>query len=231
MEVRDFEKLAHAVQRDFAGLEPGKDPVWTAPPAVRILDCVLSLNRNYDRFVVPRIAAFVARFPEVRESTDLIAKMESYPTPAVFLEDALTYRFPRCADTLRGVAEYVARVQRGLSGTTELERLEMWSRSVGPRDYRLVGVKGFGLAGFQYLRMLFGAETTKPDVHIKRYVSETAGRTVSDIEALELLEAAGSRAGVSIRWLDVAIWESRARPGCATGGAPTRKTDARPDAN
>ena len=30
----------------------------------------------------------------------------------------------------------------------------------------MVGVRGFGLAGFQYMRMLFGAQTAKPDIHI-----------------------------------------------------------------
>ena len=30
------------------------DPAWKRPPAVLVIDCVLSLNRPYDRFVVPR---------------------------------------------------------------------------------------------------------------------------------------------------------------------------------
>jgi hypothetical protein len=58
----------------------------------------------------------------------------------------------------------------------------------GPGDYLSVAARGFGLAGFQYLRMLFGAQTTKPDIHIIRFVSTIIGRKVTDVQALYLLE-------------------------------------------
>lgn len=59
--------------------------------------------------------------------------------------------------------------------------------------------------------MLFGAQTTKPDVHIVRFVSEIVGRKVSDVQALYLLERAAVRTGLPVRDLDVAIWEASAR--------------------
>jgi hypothetical protein len=74
-------------------------------------------------------------------------------------------------------------------------------------------VPGFGLGGFQYLRMLFGAQTTKPDVHIIRFVSEAIGRKIADIKALYLLERAAKQAGLPIRELDITIWETGARRG------------------
>ena len=89
--------------------------------------------------------------------------------------------------------------------------MENWAEWTRPGDYLAVGVKGFGLAGFQYLRMLFGAQTTKPDIHIMRFVAEHIGRPVTDIQALYLLEKAARLAGLPLRELDAAIWESRAR--------------------
>ena len=59
--------------------------------------------------------------------------------------------------------------------------------------------------------MLFGADTTKPDVHIKRFVSGILSREVSDIESLFLLEAASKRAGLSARAVDYFIWDRAAR--------------------
>ena len=59
--------------------------------------------------------------------------------------------------------------------------------------------------------MLFGADTTKPDVHIIRFLSDILNRNVSDIEALLLLEAASERVGVSVRAVDNFIWKRGAR--------------------
>ena len=38
--------------------------------------------------------------------------------------------------------------------------------------------------------MLLGVQTTKPDIHIRRFVGGVVQRAVSDVEALELLEKA-----------------------------------------
>ena len=72
-------------------------------------------------------------------------------------------------------------------------------------------IRGFGLAGFQYLRMLFGANTTKPDLHIRRYVGHCIGEPVTDMRALQLLEPAAKEAGISLRDFDTTIWERSAR--------------------
>jgi hypothetical protein len=63
--------------------------------------------------------------------------------------------------------------------------------------------------------MLFGANTTKPDTHILRYVANRIGRPVFDIAALQLLEHAAAEAGVSLRDLDTTIWEGSARGNAA----------------
>lgn len=211
MRSNDVQMLADAIQRDHPVVSPGVDFIWTAAPPVQVIDCVMSLNRKYDSFVLPRVLKFVERFPDVCACADLRQLIDSYATPAAFLKDALNYRFPACAERISGVLTYLIAAQDQFSGPTEAEILYQWTKSVRPRDYTSVGVKGFGLAGFQYLRMLFGAETTKPDVHIKNFVFDVIGRKVSDEATLQLLEEAAAIAEAPLRWLDVAIWESRAR--------------------
>lgn len=85
-----------------------------------------------------------------------------------------------------------------------------------PSDSAYVGVMGFGPAGFQYLRMLFGAQTTKPEVHIRRFVSAAVGSPVSDVQALNLLETAGKLLDYPLAVLDYAIWEQLARGSSAS---------------
>ena len=72
------------------------------------------------------------------------------------------------------------------------------------------------LQSFQYLCMLFGVDTTKPDIYIIRFVSGLLNRNVSDLEAHALLEAACERIGVSVRAVDNLIWkrgEQRSKSG------------------
>ena len=91
--------------------------------------------------------------------------------------------------------------------------LHTWAISVKPHDVAVVGVRGFGLAGYQYLRMLFGAQTTKPDVHVKRFVSQALGRKVGAKDALALLEQASAQAGLPLRAVDGVIWQEQSQKG------------------
>jgi len=59
--------------------------------------------------------------------------------------------------------------------------------------------------------MLFGADTTKPDVHIIGFLSELLNRRISAVEALRLLESASESVGLSVRDVDTYIWQIRAR--------------------
>src|SRR4051794_1105203 len=105
--MRDAERLWQAIQRDFPNIKPSTDPAWLRSPAVRVIDCVLSLNRRYDGFVVPRLDAFEQRFPNVTTVAQLRRLIESYGTPAEFVADALNYRDADRARILDEVVDYV----------------------------------------------------------------------------------------------------------------------------
>lgn len=205
------ERLAAALQRDFPVVPPSTDRAWSRPVPARVVDCVLSLNRRYDGFVVPRLDNFEHRFPDLQTLHELRELIDSYPSPAAFVADALNYRDAGRAQVLSDVATFLLRAVELLPGASELERLQRWAQAAEPSDHRKAGIRGFGLAGFQYLRMLFGASTTKPDVHIRRYVAEVVGHPVSDLEALTLLEQAAAKSGTALRDVDTAIWERSAR--------------------
>ena len=187
------------------------DSEWSYPPAVQVIDCVLSLNRNYDRFVVPRTKGFMKRHPEVRHVAELADCIASYATPHEFVVKELNYNHEDRARILQSVVEFVCAIVEKSPSRCEETTLREWARNAKPQDYQILNIKGFGLSGFQYLRMLFGAETTKPDMHIRGFISEVLGRKVPDHTALALLEAASERVDLSVLDVDKYIWRSRAR--------------------
>ena len=186
-------------------------PEWSNPPAVKVIDCVLSLNRKYDGFVVPRLRIFMNNHPDTQRVVELVNLMDSYPTPHAFMQQELNYNHEDRARTLQSVARHVCSIVEGALIDSEEDALKQWAIQANPQDYRTLNIRGFGLAGFQYLRMLFGADTTKPDVHIIGFISDILCRKVSAVESLFLLEAVAARIGISVRDVDRFIWNRRAR--------------------
>jgi hypothetical protein len=183
---------------------------WGIPP-LDVLDCVLSLNRRYDSFCLPRVQSFSERHPEIESLLDMLSLIRRYESPLEFSTRELDYRDEARAETLVGVLNYLLAAQRSIKGDSEAERLRQWAESVKPHDHVYAGVYGFGLAGFQYLRMLLGAQAAKPDVHIRRFVSDALGDKVGDAEALSLLEEGCAILKWRLSDLDYAVWQTLAR--------------------
>ncbi|MGE3274944.1 MAG: hypothetical protein AB7O67_07515 [Vicinamibacterales bacterium] len=185
---------------------------------MNLLDCVLSLNRRYEAFTRPRVQAFANR-RRVSTMRGLISLMISYDSLRSFGVQELDYNDPARMETLLGVARYLHRVQAHYTGASEMARLRKWARAAGPDTLAEIGVNGFGLAGFQYLRMLLGVQTAKPDVHIRNFVRDAVARDVSDVEALRLLEAAAAKGRLKVRDVDSHVWtvrsQRKARPATA----------------
>ena len=214
--MTEVDRIAGVLADRFAITAVNRKYGWGVP-SLNVLDCVLSLNRRYDGFVVPRVRAFSERHPNVLTLRRLGQLIRHYRSPLEFSVAELQYRDTARATTLLGVIDYLLSVQRLHAGPTETAPLARWARSVQPSDCRTVGVRGFGLAGFQYLRMLFGVQTAKPDVHIRRFVSGLIGRPVTDLDALVLLELAARHAKVPLREADYEIWRQLSNRGAGVG--------------
>lgn len=209
--MSSIDVLADVLSSRFNHVTVREDYGWPDNSALSVIDCVLSLNRRYDGFVLPRVEAFARQKPHIIELAHLSQVLNGCNKVGDFCLKELNYNHAQREQTLRGVLEYMISAQTKHEGTSEWNRLRAWANSSKPGDYLSVGVAGFGLSGFQYMRMLFGAQTTKPDIHIMRFVSQIMGRKVSDAQALALLEAASAKAGLPLREVDGAIWEAGAR--------------------
>jgi len=203
--------LVKRLKADYGHVDVRVDYGWPQKPALCVLDCVLSLNRRYDKVVYPRILAFSQHHPKVVELGHLQTLLDQFPQLGGFSIETLNYNDTRRERTLRGVVKHLLEVQSGHNGKSEWERLQAWAASVRPSDHKSVGVRGFALSGFQYLRMLFGVQTTKPDIHIIRFVSKVVRGKVNDVTALTLLEAAAEKARLPLREVDGEIWKAGAR--------------------
>ena len=201
----DIDTIATEIRKFASNLPSPESLVNSNPPAVRVIDCVLSLNRPYKTFVVPRLKAFMSNRPEIQQVSELANLMDNYPAPHAFVQQELNYNHENRARVLHEVVTFLVTIVQQTPTIPEEEALKKWVAQAQSQIDRL-DINGFGPAGFQYLCMLFGVDTTKPDIYIIRFVSGLLNRNVSDLEAHALLEAACERVGVSVRAVDNLIW-------------------------
>lgn len=143
---------------------------WTGPdPVLLIVDAAGSASGlNYADIVKPNVEEFRREFVDTGKVESLadLAELEDDPE----FEEKFTIGRPNIVyDVPQNLLkEYDSR-------RDDLEILKEWAETADPESYRSdpVGrVGGIGLATFQYLRMLAGAETVKPDIQVRRFVEE-----------------------------------------------------------
>ena len=120
--VNDLQKLIDALRRDFAAPPPPSDEEWQSA-ALNVIDCVFSLNRNYENFVLPRVVKFREKWPEVQSLRQLRDLIDASPSPLDFSEAHLNYKDAARARILSEVVDYLLDVQDDFVGATEVERL------------------------------------------------------------------------------------------------------------
>jgi hypothetical protein len=147
------------------------------------------------------------RWDEIRTLDDLADVFARFPDDK---EGNLTlaqylwgYNMWTRAHQLRDLASFFRSI-----GVTDQEALKAWAAQAEfERDFE-GKVYGLGIAVFQWLVMRQGVETVKPDVHVHRFVTNALGRSVSDAEAIALVEAAAAELGIKAYELDWRIWEA-----------------------
>ena len=176
-------------------------------PAVKVINSVLSLGMNYKTVVKPRLDAFQDKNPDVIQVSDLANLIASYPTPYNFLKAELNFCRELKATAIDGVVKQLSDITNASPSVSEEDAIRQWALQAEILGYRVWSIKGFRLAGFQWLRMLFGADTVKPDRHIVNFLSDTLNEKVSPLESVELIEASSADSEYSARDLDRIIWK------------------------
>lgn len=202
----EISKVAEVLKERFPKPISISDYDWRNP-SLNIIDCVLSLNRKYKLVVKPRIEKFKTKNPTCFSIEDLIALIQNYGfNYGVFTKNELDYNHQDRGRIISEVCQYLLLEISNDNTGDQLQKLGKWAKNARPGDVYFVGIKGFGLSGFQYLRMLFGAQTTKPDTHIINYLSKILNKKITDVQALYLLEKVASKIDLPLRDLDFEIW-------------------------
>ena len=175
-------------------------------PVLICMDAVLSINRRYYSFVVPRINHFSETYPWVQtllELKNLIQKVGYEGFSAVW-----KYNHLNRVKILETLATKFIVYGQEIGEIDNLIAMKNWAQKSSVLEYKTFQVNGIGLATFQYLRMMLGVSTVKPDVHIKKAVSLALNKRVSDLEAIWLVEQASITMGLTPTMVDHNLWRS-----------------------
>ena len=190
---------------------PRDNTVLDQSPAVKVINSVLSLRRPYATVVKPRLDAFQENNPDVIQVSDLVNLMARYDPPYDFLKAELDFRSELKATAIDGVVKQLCGIIDASPSVPEEDAIRQWALQANPGGYRVWNITNFGIAVFQWLRVLFGADTAKPDTHILKFLSDTLNEKFPDsdkkkLEAVELIEEASAHSEFSARDIDRIIW-------------------------
>ena len=179
-------------------------------PAVKVLNSVLSLGLDYKKVVYPKLIAFQENHPDVKLVSELVDFIARYETPIDFLAQEFGFKHkPKSimkANAIYAVANYLCSIINASPSVSEEDAIGQWALQAEPEGYRVWNIKGFRLAGFQWLRMLFGADTVKPDRHIVNFLFDTLNQPISPLESVELIEETSAHSEFSARDIDRIVW-------------------------
>lgn len=176
-------------------------------PVSILADATLSINRHYKNFVVPRVQ--LIRESGITSLKDLVELIDRVGIQN--MSEFWNYKHPERVIILQQLAEKFLQHKEKYQLDSEMETLYEWGKESSVDGYQDFRVKGIGFTTFQYIRILCGADTVKPDVHIKRSVELAASKTRSLGEVVEIVEKTAMNVGVSARRLDYALWDYYSR--------------------
>lgn len=208
----DYEKLTEAVSK-IKLLEDKNNAMGSYKNAALIcIDAVLSINRKYYSFVVPRIKIIQENYHEINSLTKLqeLIKRSSIEE----FSKIWNYNHPQRIKTLSNLVDRLiacADIKEYDSTKTELEKLQMWAKTVNAYDYDTFNVQGIGIATYQYIRMMLGAKTVKPDVYIKRYISSVLNKNLNEKDIIDIFEKACHSKNIDVSQADHSLWKQNAR--------------------
>lgn len=194
---------------------PRDKTVLDQSPAVKVINSVLSLGMDYRKVIKPKLDAFQDKNTDVRQVTELAAFIKDYENPIDFLNKKFNYKpLPksiRKANAIKSICEKLCGIINASPSVPEEDAIRQWALRAKPKGYSVWNIKEFGLTGFQWLRVLFGADTSKPDRRILKFLSDTLNEKFPDsdkkkLEAVELIEEASVHSEFSARDIDRIIW-------------------------
>lgn len=204
MKENDVERLVEYLKNIPLSKQVRAEEFGYDNPVLICIDAVLSINRPYYRFVAPRIEHFKKEYAVIIDLGGLVNLIERYGYEQ--FDIVWKYKHPQRVVILDSLAKKYLRYKDEVCINNDLLAMKDWAKKSSLNEFEKFGVEGIGLATFQYLRMLLGVSTFKPDVHIKKAVSIALGRKLNEMKVIELMEKASEIMGVEAIMMDHNLW-------------------------
>lgn len=207
----DFEKSKKAVSK--IELLEGQDNELGGykSPVLICLDAVLSINRKYYNFVVPRIKKFQKNYSNIDTLKKLKELIENSSIEQ--FSNIWNYNHPQRIEILSTLVDKLilyGDIKHTDDSETELKKLQLWAKTVNVFEYKSFNVPGIGVATYQYIRMLLVAKTVKPDVHIKRYIYSLLDKYLNEYDTIHIFERACNDQNIDVAQADHSLWKQYA---------------------
>lgn len=171
-------------------------------PVLILVDAVLSMNRKYEAFVVPRIKHLEKSNITSLDQLNTIITQNGIEAFA----QVWNYNDPKRVEILQNLAQKFSQLKEQYGLSDDLETLHKWGKEAKPEEWTTFGVKGIAFTTYQYLRILCGANTVKPDIYIQRAFKEAIGKSRPLEEIVEVVEETAKQMNIAAQQLDYALW-------------------------
>ncbi len=173
-----------------------------------LADVCLAWRNQYKKKVIPRVLSIKERYSSIKTLEQLQGTMESLGDR--FNKEFWDFNSPRRKQMFSDlIAEFIQYKGKMLI-ENDLEAMRHWARNAVLEDYKK-GINGkpvtcLGIANYQYLRMLCGINTVKPDTHILRGVKDALGYETRPFQVVKLIEITSHHMGTSALEIDQLLW-------------------------
>lgn len=175
-------------------------------PVIICLDAVLSINRNYDAQVSPRLAFFKNHYPNLKTLQELLNLITQHGRAG--FQQVWDYKHPQRVDILENLVKKFIVYGEQIGETDNLKAMQHWAKNATIEKYKEFGVKGVGINTYQYLKILLGVPAARSDVNTKIGISQALNKEITDpYVIIQLIESASQKMGKSTNLLGHSLWQ------------------------
>jgi hypothetical protein len=173
-------------------------------PAIALIEVVLAANRNYNKHVLPNIKRLKKDYPKLISFSDLSYLIDNNSQADFYKiwgpKDDKKYQ------TLKNIVNSIDVLRTNNPDLSDYQLMNNWANKVNIEKYTLDEIgqhKNIAIATVQHLRMVFGANTVKPDQRVIEVLENEFGlKYISQINSIKAVEQISSILGIPTLMLD-----------------------------
>ena len=174
-------------------------------PAIALIDVILAANRNYNKVVEPNINRIQEEYPDLNNFNELNKIINTQTEQEFYLfwghKDEKKY------NTLKNVLSKINELRViNPNLTDDFTLMNNWAMNANILNYKsdpIGSISNIAIATFQHLRMVYGADTIKPDQRVKEVLDYEFGiSNLSDINVIKAVEQIAKIAKMKVITID-----------------------------